>query len=90
MPWKVQQNLYIPFLEQMSTTTDISMVSTNQDQEIDIEKMYQDISPEAPDASSVAKWLEPIFSHHQSMHYFTYFSNISLITIIYRENNLSH
>jgi hypothetical protein len=46
-------------------STEISM-STTQEQDIDIESMYQSIKPKAPDTSSVAHWLEPIFSHHQS------------------------
>ena len=46
-------------------STDISMTASK-DQDIDIESMYQSISPKGPESPSVAQWLEPAFSHHKS------------------------
>jgi len=39
------------------------------EEEIDIESLYQSISPQAPQAPSIAEWLVPIFDHAKSMKY---------------------
>jgi len=37
------------------------------EEEVDIESLYQSISPQAPQAPSIAEWLVPIFDHAKSM-----------------------
>ena len=35
-------------------------------QSLDIESLYNNITPQAPQAPSIAKWLVPILDHHKS------------------------
>ena len=52
-----------------SNTIDSTMTAENipeSSQALDIETLYNSITPQAPQAPSIAKWLVPILDHHKN------------------------
>ena len=55
------------FLEQPINMSSAEINMATIEEEVDIESLYQSISPQAPQAPSIAEWLVPIFDHAKSM-----------------------